>query len=163
MAVAVRQLHERCRAGRCHDDRASRWQLTAPTRGASVIDARLGNRVHLDLDIGGRVRRLRVERRDGQYHVAVDDRVPGRPAAVDRETLSLLVQEGDGPIRGVDATIGIRPGSSTLDVSFAGHTLPATLVSRFGARAAEGGAYGNAQRRDLADAGQGRARDGRAR
>ena len=74
--------------------------------------------MHFDLDIGGRVRRLRVERRDGHFQVAVDDRVfLVDPRQVTRETVSLLIQEGDGPVRSVDATVGPRPGSSTLEVT----------------------------------------------
>jgi biotin carboxyl carrier protein len=99
--------------------------------------------VHLNLDIGGRVRRLRVERRDGHFQVAVDDRVfRVDPRQVTRDTVSLLVQEGDGPVRSVDATVGPRPGSGTLEVTLDGQTLTAALVSRFGARAGEGSASG---------------------
>ena len=99
--------------------------------------------MHFDLEIGGRVRRLRVERQDGHYRVAVDGRVfLVDPRRVTRETLSLLVQEGNGPVRSVDATVGPRPGSSTLEVTLAGQMLPATLVSRFGARTSDGGAPG---------------------
>jgi biotin carboxyl carrier protein len=100
--------------------------------------------VHLDLDIGGRVRRLRVERRDGHFQVAVDDRVfLVDSRQVTNGTMSLLVQEGDGPVRSVDATVAARPGSSTLDVTVAGQTLTASPVSRFGARLGEGGASGS--------------------
>ena len=100
--------------------------------------------MHLDLDIGGRVRRLRVERRDGHVQVAVDDRVfLVDPRQVTRQTVSLLVQEGEGPVRSVDATVGPRPGSSVLEVTLAGHTLSAALVSRFGAQTGDGGPSGN--------------------
>jgi biotin carboxyl carrier protein len=107
--------------------------------------------VHFDLEIGGRVRRVRVERQDAHYQVAVDDRiflVDSR--AVNRETLSLLVQDGDGSVRSVDASVQPRPGSSTLDVSVSGQTLPATLLTRVGARAAEGGASGSGPQQVLA-------------
>lgn len=99
--------------------------------------------MHFDLDIAGRVRRLHVERRDGRYQVAVDDRVfIVDPQRAGRDTLSLLVQEGGGAVRSVDATVAVRPGSATLDVTLDGHTVPARLVSRFGARAGEGAAAG---------------------
>jgi biotin carboxyl carrier protein len=98
--------------------------------------------VQFDLEIGGLVRRLQVDRRDGRYQVAVDDRVfEVDPRSIGRESLSLLVQEGDGPVRSVNATIGSRPGSASFEVSIDGHTLAATLVSRFGARA-DGGSSG---------------------
>ena len=107
--------------------------------------------MHFDLDIGGRVRRVRVERQDGHYQVAVDDRIfLVDLRAVNRETLSLLVQDGDGSVRSVDASVQPRSGSSTLDVSVSGQTLPATLLTRFGARAAEGGAPGSGPQQVLA-------------
>jgi biotin carboxyl carrier protein len=97
--------------------------------------------VQFDLDIGGRLRRLRIERRNGHYQVAVDDRVFAvDPCPVGRDTWSLLVQEGDGPVRSVDATIAARPGSAALEVTLGGRTLPATLANRLGTRAGEGGA-----------------------
>jgi len=97
--------------------------------------------VEFDLEIGGRVRRLHVERRDGRYHVAVDDRsFDVDPRAVGRETLSLLVQEGDGPVKSVEATVTSRPGSAAFEVSIDGHALVGTLVSRFGGRAGEAAA-----------------------
>jgi biotin carboxyl carrier protein len=102
--------------------------------------------VQFDLDIGGRVRRLRVERRNGHYQVAVDDRVFAVDAqAVGRDTLSLLVREGEGPARSVDATVAARPGSAALEVVLDGHALPATLVSRFGGRAGDAAAGGGPQ------------------
>jgi biotin carboxyl carrier protein len=107
--------------------------------------------VHFDLEIGGRVRRVRVERQNAQYQVTVDDHiflVDSR--AVNRETLSLLVQDGDGSVRSVDATVQPRPGSSTLDVSVSGQTLSARLLTRSGARGAEGGASGSGPQQVLA-------------
>jgi biotin carboxyl carrier protein len=107
--------------------------------------------VHFDLEIGGRVRRVRVERQDAHYQVAVDDRVfLVDSRSVNRETLSLLVQDGDGSVRSVDASVQPRPGSSTLDVSVSGQTLPATLLTRFGARPAEGGGSGSGPQQVLA-------------
>jgi len=92
--------------------------------------------VHFDLEIGGRVRRLQVERHDGRYHVAVDDRMfEVDPRAVGRETLSLLVEEGGGAVKSVEATVMSRPGSASLEVSIDGRTMVATLVSPFGKRA----------------------------
>ena len=99
--------------------------------------------MHFDLEIGGRVRRLRVERRHGRYQVAVDDRVfDVDPRAVGRDALSLLVQEGAGPVKSVDATVTAGPASSTLEVTLDGHTLPAALVARFGGRTGEPGTAG---------------------
>jgi biotin carboxyl carrier protein len=100
--------------------------------------------VQFDLEIGGRVRRLQVERRDGRFQVAVDDRVfDVDPRTIGRDTLSLLIQEGDGPVRSVDAIVTSRPGSPGLEVGLDGHTLVATRVSPFGTRA-EDGAPGSA-------------------
>jgi biotin carboxyl carrier protein len=99
--------------------------------------------VQFDLEIGGQVRRLQVDRRDGRYQVAVDDRVfEVDPRSIGRESLSLLVQEGGGPVRSVDATVSSGPGSAAFEVSIGGHTLAATLVSRFGARARDGASSG---------------------
>jgi biotin carboxyl carrier protein len=99
--------------------------------------------VQFDLEIGGQVRCLQVDRRDGRYQVAVDDRVfEVDPRSIGRQALSLLVQEGDGPVRSVDATVNSRPGSTVFEVGIDGHTLVATLVSRVGARAGEGAAAG---------------------
>jgi biotin carboxyl carrier protein len=94
--------------------------------------------VQLDLDIGGRVRRVVVERRDGQYEVRVDDRVFAVDARLLRgDALSLLVREGRGVTRSVDATVTPAPGTPSFEVTLAGRTLHAGLVSRFGRRATE--------------------------
>lgn len=107
--------------------------------------------MHFDLEIGGRVRRVRVERLDGRYQVAVDDRVfLVDPRAVTRDTLSMLVQDGDGLVRSVDASVQPRSGSATLEVSVSGQTLPARLLTRFGARTAEGSASGSGPQQVLA-------------
>ena len=110
-------VHERGRRGRRHRRRAV--TLAVRRRGtARAADAQSGagdSRVHFDLEIGGRVRRLQVDRRDGRYHVAVDDRsFEVDPRAVGRETLSLLVEEGDGAVKSVEATVMSRPGSAAL-------------------------------------------------
>jgi biotin carboxyl carrier protein len=100
--------------------------------------------VHFELDIGGRARRLRVEMADGRYVVAVDDRVfQVDSRQVGRDTLSLLVQEGGGPARSVDAAITARPGTGVLEVLVNGHALTAALASRFGGRRGEGTAAGS--------------------
>jgi biotin carboxyl carrier protein len=94
--------------------------------------------VQFDLEIGGRVRRVHIERRDRGYHVAIDDRrfdVDARAAG--RDTVSLLVEEGGGGARSVEATVASRPGSAALDVTVDGVMLPATLVSSFGRRAGD--------------------------
>jgi biotin carboxyl carrier protein len=101
--------------------------------------------VQFDLDIGGRVRRVRVAARDGdRLEVSVDGRVfDVDPRAVGREGLSLLVGEGDGQVRSFDASVVPRPGGGGFDVTIDGHTLAATLVTRFGRRAADTGAGGS--------------------
>lgn len=94
-----------------------------------------------DLEIGGRVRRVSIERGDRGYHVAVDDRpfdVDAR--ALGRDGLSLLVENGAGVARSVEATVTARPGSGALDVTIDGVVMPATLVSSFGRRAGESAA-----------------------
>ena len=92
--------------------------------------------MHFDLEIGGRVRRLQVDRRDGRYHVAVDDRMfEVDPRAVGRETLSLLVEEGGGAVQERGGDVMSRPGSASLEVSIDGQAMVATLVSPFGRRA----------------------------
>jgi biotin carboxyl carrier protein len=94
--------------------------------------------MYFQLEVGGRVRRLRVERRNGHYEVDVDHRafvVDARQ--ITRDTVSMLVGEGDGPVRSVDATVAPRSGSGTLEISLAGHLVPASPLSRFGAKAAD--------------------------
>ena len=94
--------------------------------------------MQFDLEIGGRVRRLQVDRQNGRFRVAVDDRVfDVDPRTIGRDTLSLLIQEADGPVRSVDAIVASRPGAADLEVGLDGHTLIATPVSRFGARAGD--------------------------
>lgn len=100
--------------------------------------------MEFDLEIGGRVRRVRVTTRDGRMDVAVDDRVfDVDPRGVGRETLSLLVREHDGATRSVEATVTPRAGGAGFDVLLDGHTLPAAIVSRFGHRGGEAGAGGS--------------------
>lgn len=97
-----------------------------------------------DLEIGGRVRRVRVTARDGRCEVAVDDRVfDVDHRGVGRATVSLLVREHGGPPRSVDATVTPRAGGAGFDVLLDGHTLPASLVSRFGRRGGETAAGGS--------------------
>jgi biotin carboxyl carrier protein len=100
--------------------------------------------VQFELEIGGKVRTVRVSTRDDRLDVSVDDRafqVDHR--AVGRQSLSLLVREGDGAARSVDVTVVAKPGGAGFDVSFDGHTLPAALVTRFGRRAGESGDQGS--------------------
>lgn len=97
--------------------------------------------MQFDLEIGGRVRRILVERRDGRVQVAVDD----RRFAVDHRALggdrwSLLVEEGGGVVTSVEAAVLARPGSAALEVTVDGVAMPATLVSAFGRRAGEAAA-----------------------
>jgi biotin carboxyl carrier protein len=65
------------------------------------------------------------------------------PHTIGRDTLSLLIQEANGPIRSVDAIVTSRPGGAELEVGVEGHMLVATRVSRFGARAGDGVAGGD--------------------
>jgi biotin carboxyl carrier protein len=96
--------------------------------------------VQFDLEIGGRLRRVRIEPLDGRYRVAVDDRsFEVDPRRAGRDAMSLLVQEGDGPVTSVDAIVASRPGSAALEVTLGGQTLPATIVTRFGGRRGDGG------------------------
>jgi biotin carboxyl carrier protein len=107
----------------------------AGQQGTSAVD--------FDLEIGGRVRRLRVERQNGRFQVTVDDRVFDVDARqVSRETLSLLVREGEGAATSVDATMQSRPGEASLEVTLRGQTWPATFVSRVAARGRDSGAAG---------------------
>jgi glycosyltransferase involved in cell wall biosynthesis len=55
---------------------------------------------------------------------------------------SLLVREGEGAVRSVDATVTPRPGSPALEVTLDGHMFTARVVSRFGGRAGEGSGSG---------------------
>lgn len=99
--------------------------------------------MQFDLEIGGRLRRVRIEPRDGRYQVAVDDRVfEVDPRQAGRDAMSLLVQEGERHVKSVDAIVASRPGSAVLDVTLGGQTLAATIVTRFGGRGSEGGAAG---------------------
>ncbi|MCC7123794.1 MAG: acetyl-CoA carboxylase biotin carboxyl carrier protein subunit [Acidobacteria bacterium] len=100
--------------------------------------------MQFDLEIGGRVRTVRLSKDGERTEVRVDDRTFAVDARrVGRDTLSLLVREGDGAIRGVDVTVAPRGGNGGLDIALDGRTLTATLVSRFGRRAGEGGAAGS--------------------
>ncbi|MGE0460864.1 MAG: acetyl-CoA carboxylase biotin carboxyl carrier protein subunit [Vicinamibacterales bacterium] len=97
-----------------------------------------------DLEVGGRVRRVRVAARDGGMEVAVDDRVfDVDHRGVGRESVSLLVREHGGPPRSVDVTVTPRPGGAGFDVLLDGHTLSAALVPRFGRRGGVAGAGGS--------------------
>ncbi|MCC7180837.1 MAG: acetyl-CoA carboxylase biotin carboxyl carrier protein subunit [Acidobacteria bacterium] len=97
-----------------------------------------------DLEIGGRVRRVRVAARDGRWEIAVDDRVfDVDHRGVGGATASLLVREDGGPPRSIDATVTPRAGGAGFDVLLDGHTLPAALVSRFGRRVGEAAAGGS--------------------
>ena len=85
-----------------------------------------------------------MHRQNGRFRVAVDDRVFDVDAqAIARDGMSLLVQEGDGPVRSLDATVSSRPGSPAFEVGLEGHSLLATVVSRFGVRAADGAPGGS--------------------
>jgi len=100
--------------------------------------------VQFELEIGGKVRTVRVSTRDERLEVSVDDRrfdVDHR--AVGRHSLSLLVREGDGATRSVDVTVVATPGGAGFDVSLDGQKLPDALVSRFGRRAGLAGAQGS--------------------
>jgi biotin carboxyl carrier protein len=100
--------------------------------------------VQIDLDIGGKVRSVRVTSGDDGLEVSVDDRVfTVDPRNVGRETVSLLVREGAGPTLSVDATVAATADGAGFQVSLDGHTLAAALVSRFGRRAGEAGAHGS--------------------
>ena len=100
--------------------------------------------MQFELEIGGKVRTVRVARRDDdRLDVAIDDRLfQVDHRAVGRQSLSLLVSEGDRAMRSVDVTVAAKPGGAGFDVSFDGQTLPAALVSRFGGRAGAAGAQG---------------------
>ena len=100
--------------------------------------------MQFELEIGGKVRTVRVSTGDDRLDVTVDDRVfQVDHRAVGRQSLSLLVREGDGATRSVDVTVVAKPGGAGFDVSLDGQTLPAALVSRFGRRAGEAGAQGS--------------------
>jgi biotin carboxyl carrier protein len=94
--------------------------------------------VQFDLEIGGRLRRVRIERRGRGYRVAVDDRrfdVDAR--AVGGGTLSLLVEEGGGTVRSIAATVTAGSPSTALEVAVDGVAMPAALISPFGRRAGD--------------------------
>ncbi|MCC7241640.1 MAG: acetyl-CoA carboxylase biotin carboxyl carrier protein subunit [Acidobacteria bacterium] len=101
--------------------------------------------MQFDLDIGGRVRRVRVTSRDDErLEVSVDERVFAvDPCQVGRDRVSLLVQEGEGRVRSIEASVSPRSGGAGFEVALDGHTLAAAVVTRFGRRAAEGGAGGS--------------------
>jgi len=100
--------------------------------------------VQFELEIGGKVRTVRVSRREERLEVTVDERVfEVDHRAVGRQSLSMLVREGDGATRSVDVTVVPRPGGAGFDVSLDGQVLAAALVSRFGGRAGESGSGGS--------------------
>ncbi len=73
--------------------------------------------MQFDLDIGGRVRRVRVTSRDDErLDVSVDERVFAvDPCQVGRDRVSLLVQEGGGRVRSIEASVG-RDATYVLSV-----------------------------------------------
>jgi biotin carboxyl carrier protein len=107
--------------------------------------------VQFELEIGGKVRTVRVSTRDDGLDVSVDDRVwQVDHRAVGRQSLSLLVREGVGVTRSVDVTVVARPGGAGFDVSLDGQTLSAAMVSRFGRRVGEVVAHGSGPQHVLA-------------
>jgi biotin carboxyl carrier protein len=107
--------------------------------------------VQFELEIGGKVRTVRASIDRDRLEVSVDGRrfeVDHR--AVGRHTLSLLIREGDGPARSVDATVMARPGGVGFDVSLEGQTLEAAVVTRFGRRAGEAAGQGGGPQTILA-------------
>lgn len=106
--------------------------------------------MQFELEIGGRTRTVRVATSGEVLDVQVDERAFVVDARrVGRDTLSLLVREGDGPVRSVDATVVARPGGACA-VTVGGQTLEAALVSRFGRRGGEAGAPGSGPQQVLA-------------
>jgi len=107
--------------------------------------------VQFELEIGGKVRTVLVSTRGDRLEVSVGDRVfQVDHRALSRQSLSLLVREGDGATRSVDVTVVATPGGAGFEVSLDGRMLPATLVSRFGRRAGEAGAHGSGPQNVLA-------------
>jgi biotin carboxyl carrier protein len=100
--------------------------------------------VQFELEIGGKVRTVRVEPREDRLEVAVDGRIfEVDHRTVGRQSLSMLVREGEGTTRSVDATVVPRPGGAGFDVSLDGQVLQAALISRFGRRGGEAGTSGS--------------------
>ena len=66
--------------------------------------------MQFELEIGGKVRTVRVSTGDDRLDVSVDDRVfQVDHRAVGRQSLSLLLREGDGATRSVDVNPSARP------------------------------------------------------
>lgn len=106
--------------------------------------------MQFELEIGGRTRTIRVATAGDQLDVQVDDRAFAVDARrLGHDGMTLLVREGDGAVRSIDATVVPRAGGA-FAVSVGGQTLDAALVSRFGRRGGEGGAPGSGPQQVLA-------------
>ncbi|MDH4065106.1 MAG: acetyl-CoA carboxylase biotin carboxyl carrier protein subunit [Acidobacteriota bacterium] len=101
--------------------------------------------MQFDLDIGGRVRRIRVTARDdARLEVSVDERMVQVDAqAVGHDRLSLLVGDGEGRVRSVEAAVAPQAGGAGFEVAIDGHTWLAALVTPHGRPTAAGAAGGS--------------------
>ncbi|MGE0359143.1 MAG: biotin/lipoyl-containing protein [Vicinamibacterales bacterium] len=100
-----------------------------------------------DIEIGGRTRRVVVQRAGARWRVTLD----GTPHLVDAATvgaatLSLLIAPDDGrpPTRSVQAVVASRPVPGDLDVHVHGRLVAATLRPAGAGRRRGGGADGAA-------------------
>lgn len=100
-----------------------------------------------DIEIGGRIRRVVVQRAGARWRVTLD----GTPHLVDAApvgaaTLSLLIAPDDGrtPTRSVQAVVAPRPVPGDLDVHVNGRPVAATLRPAGAGRRRGAGADGAA-------------------
>ena len=107
-----------------------------------------------EIDIGGRVTTVTVQRQDGRLHVTSGGRTHVVEARrVDAGRLSMLIGGvGGAPTRSVDAGVATRPMAGALDVHVEGRTV-CVQVRQAGApgrRRAAGPAHGSGPQRVLA-------------
>lgn len=100
-----------------------------------------------DVTIGGRTRRVLVQRAGARWRVTLDGAVHLVDAApVGAAGLSLLIGADDGatPVRGVRAVVAARPTAGDVDVHVNGQAVAATVRPAGARRSRGGGADGAA-------------------
>jgi biotin carboxyl carrier protein len=80
------------------------------------------------LDIADRERAVEVQRQPHGYRVAIDGRMTLVDAVrVSADTWSLIIRDGEGRARSVDASVVRENGDGSLQVYVEGHRIPVTV------------------------------------
>jgi biotin carboxyl carrier protein len=109
--------------------------------------------MHLLAEVGDRTYRVEVVRGEaGGHRVTLDGRAHLVEAVrVGADSWSLIVRNGDGAPRIVDASIAPQPGNGALEVHVGGHLVPVAFRTGLGRRTREaGGARGTGPERVVA-------------